>query len=558
METKKAAPLLALVAAPVLVLALVLVAMFGSPTPSQRQARQPGLGSFCAPGVAGGSPVGTSSATGAWVTPLQSAYRTTSKYGWRKNPTGGPPELHGGQDLKSFEGDTVVAATSGTVSDVIDFGGRSYGLHIKIDHPGGVRTLYAHLQKATVKAGQQVAAGQPIGALGNSGRSTGAHLHFEVRVNNKHVDPVPWMADKGAPLNGKPTKPSGAAPTADAAAAAIPQRPVVGVDRSGSMSENQLANASTIIQVGQELGLPEQAWVVALVTAMQESQLGDYGPAKRPNSDGDTGVFQQRAKVGWYADGRSMEENTAILADTAYAARTFYLGHDVGVFAAGGAGRVGYHIPGLLDIKGWESMPVTMAAQKVQVSAFPMAYAKWEATARSLVATLASGTPCSQGETAAGAAGVVVNLPANATAGQKVVAAAMSQLGVPYSWAGGDASGPTTGGCCSPGGHSGARTVGFDCSGLTVYAWAKAGVKLPRTARTQHRAVTPVPVDQIQAGDLLFFSNDAHVGIADGKGGMIHAPRTGKNVEVVPNVLKNSYWGETFGGAGRPSNTGGN
>lgn len=545
MEMKKGLPLLAGITAPVLIVALVMMAMFGSPTPEQRQPS--GALDFCSSGTGG-----VASASGGWVTPLQGTYSTTSKFGFRKNPTGSGGEVHTGQDLKSFLGDTVVAASSGTVADVVNLGGRSYGLHIKIDHPGGVRTIYAHLSKASVTRGQQVVAGQPIGALGSSGRSTGPHLHFELRVNNKPTNPVPWMAEKGAPLNGTPTKPGTTSSSSNPAAAAA-TKPVVGVDRSSSMSANQLANAAAIIQTGQELGLPERAWLVALITAMQESQLGDYGPAKTPNGDGDVGIFQQRAKVGWYADGRSMEENTAILSDVSYAARTFYLGHDVAVYAAGGAGSVGSHIPGLTDIKGWESMPPWAAAQRVQVSAFPYAYAKWEPTAAALIAALASGTPCAQGQSTSDTG----SLPADATAGQKVVAAAMSQRGVPYSWAGGDASGPTKGGCCSPGGHSGAATVGFDCSGLTLYAWAKAGVSLPRTARTQHRAVTAVPIGQIQAGDLLFFSNDSHVGIADGKGGMIHAPRTGKPVEVVPNVLSNSYWSKAFNGAGRPGHGGG-
>ena len=116
--------------------------------------------------------------------------------------------------------------------------------------------------------------------------------------------------------------------------------------------------------------------------------MGADPATKRPNSDGDVGVFQQRAKVGWYADGATVEENTEILNDVRYAARTFFLGHKVGVYSRTGAGRVGYHIPGLVNINGWESMDLGQAAQKVQVSAFPDYYGKHEATVASLLPTL--------------------------------------------------------------------------------------------------------------------------------------------------------------------------
>jgi len=78
-------------------------------------------------------------------------------------------------------------------------------------------------------------------------------------------------------------------------------------------------------------------------------------------------LFQQRSLVGWYADGTTQQENLAILADDAYQARTFYLGHTT---------LTGWHIPGLTNIDGWQHMSVAQAAQKVQVSAYPDAYAR--------------------------------------------------------------------------------------------------------------------------------------------------------------------------------------
>lgn len=150
----------------------------------------------------------------------------------------------------------------------------------------------------------------------------------------------------------------------------------------------QLANARAIISVGQQLGMPEKAWVIALCVAMQESDLGANPAAARPNSDGDAGVFQQRTLPGWYG---TLEQVNNIQ----YAATVFYTGkrltHNDVRGVARAAGPAGYTIPGLMQIRGWENMPVTVAAQAVQRSAFPGAYAKHEPIARALVAELASG-----------------------------------------------------------------------------------------------------------------------------------------------------------------------
>ena len=173
-----------------------------------------------------------------------------------------------------------------------------------------------------------------------------------------------------------------------------------GKDISLLLTAEQRATATAIVEEGQKAGIPPRGWAVALMTAMQESTMGDNPSTKRPNADVDVGVFQQRAKVGWYADGATVEENTNILNDVHYAARTFYLGHTVAVRHGDGAGSVGYHIPGLTDIEGWQSMDLGQAAQKVQVSDFPRYYSKHEATVASLLPTLSP-----QGCAGAGASG---------------------------------------------------------------------------------------------------------------------------------------------------------
>lgn len=115
--------------------------------------------------------------------------------------------------------------------------------------------------------------------------------------------------------------------------------------------------------------------------------------------------------------------------------------------------------------------------------------------------------------------------------------AATDKIGTPYSWGGGNANGPSNGICCSPNGRSGASIKGFDCSGLTLYAYAKAGISLPRTAAQQYAASEPVNPGQKKPGDLVFYgssSNIHHVAIYVGGGYMIEAPRPGTEVRFSP------------------------
>lgn len=135
--------------------------------------------------------------------------------------------------------------------------------------------------------------------------------------------------------------------------------------------------------------------------------------------------------------------------------------------------------------------------------------------------------------------------------GEIAVRAALQWIGVPYSWGGGDAFGPTLG-FCGPAGCQGLATVGFDCSGLTLYAWARAGVLLPHYTGSQFRAGRRIThADALLPGDLLFFHDDlGHMGMYIGDGKMIHAPQTGDVVRVV--TLAGSRYEASFRGAVRP------
>jgi peptidoglycan DL-endopeptidase RipA len=111
-----------------------------------------------------------------------------------------------------------------------------------------------------------------------------------------------------------------------------------------------------------------------------------------------------------------------------------------------------------------------------------------------------------------------------------VIKRAMSQMGVPYSWGGGNAAGP------SRGIDSGAGTVGFDCSGLTLYAFAGVGIKLDHYSGSQYNAGRKVPNSQMRRGDMLFYGPNAsqHVALYLGDGQMLEAPYTGSVVKISP------------------------
>lgn len=115
-----------------------------------------------------------------------------SAFGGRRNPFGGSSyEFHSGQDIDAQTGDPVVAGASGNVS----FAGwqNGYGQLVVIDHGGGLTTRYGHLSHIDVSQAQTVARGQFIGRVGSTGRSTGPHLHYEIRINDEPVNPLQYL-----------------------------------------------------------------------------------------------------------------------------------------------------------------------------------------------------------------------------------------------------------------------------------------------------------------------------------------------------------------------------
>ncbi|GGW94151.1 M23 family metallopeptidase [Alteromonas halophila] len=118
----------------------------------------------------------------------------SSYYGMRADPFSGEPAMHEGLDFAGEQGSDVVATAAGIVTWAGDRYG--YGQLIEIDHGDGYTTRYGHNQSLSVSVGDVVTQGQVIAQMGSSGRSTGAHVHYEVIRNGQHVDPLPFVAGK--------------------------------------------------------------------------------------------------------------------------------------------------------------------------------------------------------------------------------------------------------------------------------------------------------------------------------------------------------------------------
>jgi LysM repeat protein len=156
-------------------------------------------------------------------------------------------------------------------------------------------------------------------------------------------------------------------PVASVSAPAPAPAPSIAPGQVIALTDEMRANAALIVRIGREAGVPDQGIVVALAAAAQESGLRNVRYGDRDS----LGLFQQRPSTGWGTPEQVL--------DAARATRAFY----------GGAGNPNPgRTRGLLDIPGWQSMSVTQAAQAVQLSAFPDAYAKWEPSARAWLAQL--------------------------------------------------------------------------------------------------------------------------------------------------------------------------
>ncbi|MFD9427337.1 MULTISPECIES: C40 family peptidase [unclassified Streptomyces] len=290
----------------------------------------------------------------------------------------------------------------------------------------------------------------------------------------------------------------------------------------------QVPYAKTIQATGVAMNIPARGQIVALATALQESGLRNLTYGDRDS----LGLFQQRPSQGW---GTANE-----ILNPVHSSTKFY--------------------EGLKKVSGWQSLSVTQAAQAVQRSGFPEAYAKWEPLATALqqaiepllsktggaspspspsgMAGTDSPPPTTAGGCTTGGDGTDFGTipPGAVPAGYKIPADAppkvqtairwaLGQLDTPYQW----------GGSCTDS-HGDDPMGRCDCSSLMQQAYKAAGVSLTRTTYTQVKEGKPVSVGALQPGDLVFTQGTAevpeHVGMFIGQGLIINAPRTGDVVRI--------------------------
>lgn len=143
--------------------------------------------------------VGAEYVGGVMAWPVPGYTRITSKYGMRTHPITGIYKLHTGTDIGAPTGADFVAANDGIVIKACYNG--AYGNMVILDHGGGIQTLYAHGSEILVEEGQIITAGTPVLKVGSTGYSTGAHAHFEVRINGNPVEPLDYITSYGTKVD---------------------------------------------------------------------------------------------------------------------------------------------------------------------------------------------------------------------------------------------------------------------------------------------------------------------------------------------------------------------
>lgn len=123
------------------------------------------------------------------------AMRLTSSFGTRSDPFNGRRARHNGIDIPGPVGTPIYATADGTVGRAQRLGG--YGNYVEIEHGNAIQTRYGHLSAIAVVSGQRIRRGDILGYMGSTGRSTGSHLHYEVRIAGAPVNPIPFVADDG-------------------------------------------------------------------------------------------------------------------------------------------------------------------------------------------------------------------------------------------------------------------------------------------------------------------------------------------------------------------------
>lgn len=421
--------------------------------------------------------------------------------------------MHQGVDFAGPIGTPIYAALDGTV--VKAGPAQGFGMWIVLDSivdGKPVSTVYGHMYPngVLVKEGQQVKVGDHIADIGNAGGSTGPHLHFEYWEGGRlqggtAIDPMSKLGQAGSPQSSGSDSPTGTGAAVDCGFG------TAGGDlRTGSVPPEFDPWIRKAGAVCPGVGAP-------LIASQLSAENGfRYGPSAPVSSTGALGPAQFMpgtwATWGKDYDGDGRADPNSI-GDAVISQAHFMCAINGDITAAIAAGKVKGD-PTALTIAAYNAGPAAVLAAGGMPSG-----GDYTTQTQPYVAKILAGQAQYTSE---GSTGRFVPTGAD---GDNVVEAARQYLGTPYVWGGGDINGPSRG--------------GFDCSGLTSFAYfAGKHITLPRTSEAQWGVGSEIPIDQAMPGDLVFGSFEAngpgHVGIYIGGGQMIHAPTTGDVVKQAP------------------------
>lgn len=466
------------------------------------------------PGAPGGGPAAgatasTGTATSTRVMPLpKGSYRLSATFGqagsmWSSG-------YHTGQDFSASQGTAVLAATDGLV--VFAGSGGRYGSLIEIAHSDGVQTWYAHLSVIGVRVGARVRAGDRIGSVGSTGNSTGPHLHFEVRLAGRAVDPMPWLG--------------GATPVADPGLVVAGADPSRAADLRAQLVEAEAVRSRAEAHAADLRGQAE-------VVGRQVEEAERVAESARR----DLLAYAREA----YKVGGGVDPEWLLQVD-AWSSGDFAEFTDRQVFLDYSHGSQSQRLAAAVDSR--RRVVVLRDENQRLLSEADAALAEADRRMEVIEAQLEaeSWSWAAEGQWD----GVV---PEGGTpSAREAVRFALAQVGKPYSL--GSPNGPGS----------------YACNGLVWRAWREAGskwqVQVAHDQATNRQWVVPVPAGEEQPGDLVFFrignGTDSranaidHVGMVvnQGSGSFVHAssPRTGVEVN---NYRTSSFYRDTVAMFGR-------
>ncbi len=425
---------------------------------------------------------GSTVATGPWRVPTSQKYTITSGFGPRKSPDGIGSTYHKGVDIAMLPApSSVLAAASGTVKVAGPYGG--LGNAVVLDNGSGITTTYGHLAKLdpAIKVGATVPIGRRLGLEGSTGNSTGNHLHFGVAEGGKDINPIPFMSQHGAPLNGQAVAPS-PAPNTKSPVGTPPvdpvgeggigfQLPQPGEPRKDSLHNPALSIPADIkadyVRAANKYKIP---WTLLAGVGMEET---GHGRNNRASSAGAQGLMQFMPST-WSTYGVDGDgDSKAVITDDPDSAMSA-----ANYLTAGGA---------------------TKGPDGIKRAVFAYNHAQWYVNDVLYYAAKYGGGQVLGDPTDCGTGRGDGNpqLPSLTNARVKTLLSwAVSHLGDGYVMG---ANGPNT----------------WDCSSYSSAAYRQIGITMPRTAQAQQEWLASgngfrVSPSDAKPGDLIFF--DSYLG----------------------------------------------